>query len=234
MIDAVPNERERRASFIAFCDCGAMPIARSDAGRPAAAVADSGWVKMGRTDTITDAGRRKRFLDRVLDPLLSASAACADAVFAWELINEPEWVTNGWHPDRQTNRSILHKRNSTNERKSFVLWATIGAHSEFEYLNATAMTTPNTNIVRAVPALSEWSAIHPGTCTSRNSSEVIRLARQKPRRSANFCSMNPRYGVSSITPTRSDVPRTLFQVTRARLGCGMPNRAIEPIRFSTV
>ena len=61
---------------------------------------------MGRTDTITDAGRRKRFLDQVLDPLLSASAACADAVFAWELINEPEWVTNGWHPDRQANHPV--------------------------------------------------------------------------------------------------------------------------------
>src|SRR5207249_6456614 len=35
---------------------------------------------------------------------------------------------------------------------------------------------------------------------ARNSNKVIRFARQKPRRSASFCSMNPRYGISSMMP----------------------------------
>jgi hypothetical protein len=38
------------------------------------------------------------FFDAVLEPLLAASQAHADAIHAWELINEPEWVTSGWHP----------------------------------------------------------------------------------------------------------------------------------------
>jgi len=37
-----------------------------------------------------------------------------------------------------------------------------------------------------------------------------------------------------MTPTISDVPSTLFQLTRARVGCGNPNRRHMPSRFSAV
>jgi len=35
----------------------------------------------------------------------------------------------------------------TNERKSFALWVSMGTHSDFEYLNASDITTLNTKIV---------------------------------------------------------------------------------------
>ncbi len=60
------------------------------------------WVKQGRADAITSAAKRKRFLDAVLDPLLRASKAHPNAIYAWELINEPDWIVNGWHPNGQT------------------------------------------------------------------------------------------------------------------------------------
>ena len=33
-----------------------------------------------------------------LDPLLQASGRHPGVIYAWELINEPDWVTSGWHP----------------------------------------------------------------------------------------------------------------------------------------
>ena len=54
-------------------------------------------------------------------------------------------------------------RNRTNERKSFVLWVTIGAQSDSEYLNTIAITAPKTKIVIAVSSLRMWRASHPGT-----------------------------------------------------------------------
>lgn len=59
--------------------------------------ADPGWVKQGRADAIRDPLKRSRFLTAVLDPLLQASARHPDAIYAWELINEPDWITKGWH-----------------------------------------------------------------------------------------------------------------------------------------
>lgn len=73
-----------------FCDPG-IPI------EPVDAPANHDWVKCGRADALTDRRKRRAFLDHVLDPLLRVSRECADAIYAWELINEPEWVTTGWH-----------------------------------------------------------------------------------------------------------------------------------------
>jgi hypothetical protein len=45
-------------------------------------------------------------LSQTLDPFLEVSRRHAGAIYAWELINEPEWVTNGWHPDRRNNHPV--------------------------------------------------------------------------------------------------------------------------------
>ena len=81
-----------------FCEPGIQPVAlRDPAG--SAATYDPSWVKQGRADAIANPTTRAKFLDRVLVPLLEVSEAHRDAVYAWELINEPEWVTDGWHLD---------------------------------------------------------------------------------------------------------------------------------------
>lgn len=49
-------------------------------------------IKGGRYDIIRDPRKRHEFLKRTLDPLLEISAAYPDSIYAWELINEPEWV----------------------------------------------------------------------------------------------------------------------------------------------
>ena len=78
-----------------FCEAGAMPVTVDNA-------VDPDWVKGGRAEAIAEAANRQRFFDGVLDPLLRVSQAHAGAIIAWELINEPEWITSGWHPDGQS------------------------------------------------------------------------------------------------------------------------------------
>ncbi|MBI4716606.1 MAG: hypothetical protein HY763_02285 [Planctomycetes bacterium] len=53
------------------------------------------FLSGGRSDTIADAAKRTKFLDKVLTPLLTASKPYQKAIYAWELINEPEWCTQG-------------------------------------------------------------------------------------------------------------------------------------------
>ncbi|MCE7983105.1 MAG: hypothetical protein DYG89_18120 [Caldilinea sp. CFX5] len=57
-----------------------------------------GWVKQGRSDVIVDSWKRTRFFDRVLEPLLIASKDYPHTIYAWEIMNEPEFVTIDWHP----------------------------------------------------------------------------------------------------------------------------------------
>jgi hypothetical protein len=80
-----------------FCEPGIRPVVKPDASTPAADIQDPDWVKQGRADALADAAKRRRFLDHVLDPLLRLSRRHADVVYAWELVNEPDWVTSGWH-----------------------------------------------------------------------------------------------------------------------------------------
>lgn len=54
-----------------------------------------GYVKGGRAAMLEDPQLRADFLTRGLGPLLEVSRAHARAVFAWELFNEPEWITRG-------------------------------------------------------------------------------------------------------------------------------------------
>lgn len=64
-------------------------------GRP---IGTPGWIKSGRADAIADPLTRELFFDRALEPLLAVAQAHADAIYAWDLVNEPEWITFGWHP----------------------------------------------------------------------------------------------------------------------------------------
>lgn len=82
-----------------FCDPGSTPVVQPDPADPQATVPDPGWVKGGRTDAITDARKRERFLVEAFDPLLRVSQRHPEVIYAWELINEPEWITSGWNPD---------------------------------------------------------------------------------------------------------------------------------------
>jgi hypothetical protein len=70
-----------------FCEPGVFPVGKEE-----------GWVKGGRVAAITTG--RRRFIEQVLWPLLRLSSGYQDAIYAWDACNEPEWVTNGWHPDR--------------------------------------------------------------------------------------------------------------------------------------
>jgi hypothetical protein len=81
-----------------FLGPGFMPVQVPDLEVPGAMIPDPGWVKQGRGEAVTDPVRRARFLNEVLGPLLAVSDRHRGAIYAWELINEPEWITQGWHP----------------------------------------------------------------------------------------------------------------------------------------
>jgi hypothetical protein len=89
-----------------FCNPGHWPVAMPDPLDPSVAIPDTGWVKQGRADVINDPARRRLFFDVAVDPLLRISADWREVIYGWELINEPEWITSGWHPDRQTNHPV--------------------------------------------------------------------------------------------------------------------------------
>ena len=89
-----------------FCDPGVECRPNADASVQPGSAADRGWVKQGRADAITDSVKRQWFLDGALEPLLDVSRRRPDVIHAWELVNEPEWVTNGWHPDRRRNHPV--------------------------------------------------------------------------------------------------------------------------------
>ena len=50
-------------------------------------------MSRGRYDVFLWGHKRAQFLDRVLRPLLVASRGFEDMIYAWEPINEPEWIT---------------------------------------------------------------------------------------------------------------------------------------------
>ncbi len=86
-----------------FCEPGLWPVVKQDHnGRPG--VPDEDWVKGGRAEAITT--NRQQFIDQVLHPLLRLSRRYPDAIYAWDVFNEPEWVTNGWHPDRGNDHPV--------------------------------------------------------------------------------------------------------------------------------
>lgn len=52
-----------------------------------------GIVKCGRSDVLIDPRKRTRFYEWVLRPLLAAAMEKPDSIYAFELMNEPEWCT---------------------------------------------------------------------------------------------------------------------------------------------
>ncbi len=50
-------------------------------------------VKGGRASVINDPAKSEAFFDAVLEPLLEVSLRHPGTIYAWELMNEPEWVT---------------------------------------------------------------------------------------------------------------------------------------------
>lgn len=88
-----------------FCERG-VRISLPDPADPMRTVDDPAWVKCGRADVLIDSSKRTRFFEGVLEPLLAISHEHRDALYAWELINEPDWITNGWHPDRRNDHPI--------------------------------------------------------------------------------------------------------------------------------
>ena len=52
-----------------------------------------GYVKCGRADVIRNAANHRKFFEHILEPLLKASKGLP--IYAWELVNEPEWITIG-------------------------------------------------------------------------------------------------------------------------------------------
>jgi len=64
---------------------------------PGEPVANTPVVKSGRAEIVLDSAKREAFFDNVLEPLLDISVKHQDTIYAWELINEPEWCTNLHH-----------------------------------------------------------------------------------------------------------------------------------------
>jgi hypothetical protein len=76
-----------------------------------------GIIKGGRRDLVCDPEKRQAFFKRVLNPLLEVSAQYHDFIYAWELINEPEWVVRRFSlfGKKDTNRKV-----SLKEMKEFI------------------------------------------------------------------------------------------------------------------
>jgi hypothetical protein len=114
-----------------FCEPG-MYIVGEDPNRQQS-VPDEDWVKQGRADAIMRSP--SQFIIRALQPLLQLSRAYADTIYAWDLINEPEWITNNWHPDTRTRHPVDESsmRDFLEEGKSAIrqagLKSTIGFNS---------------------------------------------------------------------------------------------------------
>jgi hypothetical protein len=79
-----------------FCFPGAMVEFEAGSGDGRDSDRETGWVKGGRAEAIRNANKRQIFLDRALEPLLQVSKRRPDVIYAWELMNEPDWITTGW------------------------------------------------------------------------------------------------------------------------------------------
>ncbi|MDB5098299.1 MAG: Endo-beta-mannanase [Cyanobacteria bacterium RYN_339] len=83
------------------------------------ALTDFGWVQKGNGmgavpagdhgDTLKDPGKRHALVDRVLTPIFQRYGQ-HPAIEAWDLFNEPEWVTRGWWtlPWKGVSRKQMH------------------------------------------------------------------------------------------------------------------------------
>lgn len=81
------------------------------------AAADANIVKGGRADVVRDPARGEVFFDAVLDPLLEISLRYHDTIYAWELINEPEWVSES---RRRPARLNMNKTVMRDQMQAFI------------------------------------------------------------------------------------------------------------------
>lgn len=58
------------------------------------------WIKGGRIKMVTDSRMSKKFYDSALEPLLKIAEDHRETIFAWDIFNEPDWITEGWHPSK--------------------------------------------------------------------------------------------------------------------------------------
>jgi hypothetical protein len=68
-------------------------------------------VKGGRWSVFENDDTRHLFLETLFEPLLEASKAKREAIYAWEPMNEPEWCTGGaewkfWQKPTSKNRNV--------------------------------------------------------------------------------------------------------------------------------
>jgi hypothetical protein len=77
-----------------FCEPG-VPALGGTLSKP-------GFIKQGRAQAINDSTKQAHFLQRALQPLLQIASVFRSTIYAWDIINEPEWVTNNWHRDGDT------------------------------------------------------------------------------------------------------------------------------------
>ncbi len=71
-------------------------------------------VKGGRSGVVRDPAAREAFLDLVLEPLLDLSLRRRGAIYAWELMNEPEWAVRGFW------KRGAHRTVSLGEMREFI------------------------------------------------------------------------------------------------------------------
>lgn len=75
--------------------------------------AKSNIVKGGRATIINHPNKREEFFDTVLEPLLAVSLRYPQTIYAWELMNEPEWVTTTQPLPKhkpEENKTVTQKR----------------------------------------------------------------------------------------------------------------------------
>jgi hypothetical protein len=84
--------------FLDFQFCFPGTVVTFEAGSTGGRESDheTGWIKGGRAEAIGDVNKRQLFFDRALEPLLQVSRRRPGVICAWELMNEPDWITTGW------------------------------------------------------------------------------------------------------------------------------------------
>lgn len=87
--------------------------------------ADDEWIKCGRSDIVTNPKMSQKFYDRALKPLLDISKDHRNAIFAWDIFNEPEWVTTDWHPHRVKGLPV-----AAQQMRQFIMGAMDRVHSQ--------------------------------------------------------------------------------------------------------
>ena len=104
------NDRSTRPTLLLpvfidykFCEPGVYAV---ESRQPESAF-DIRWVKCGRAQAIIDPRKRLQFLQRALRPLLELAAKWyRSSIYAWDIINEPDWVTNNWNPDGEKTHPV--------------------------------------------------------------------------------------------------------------------------------